>query len=78
MANGGGPACLRLRVVADPGEVDPRFIVDDVRLDAIADVVRRYWPQEIHHDALQRPALIADIERSRAALLEALDLGDLA
>ncbi len=28
MANGGGPACLRLRVVADPGEVDPRFIAD--------------------------------------------------
>lgn len=25
MANGGGPACLRLRVVADPATVDPRF-----------------------------------------------------
>ena len=29
MANGGGPACLRLRVVADPATVDPRFLVDD-------------------------------------------------
>jgi succinylarginine dihydrolase len=28
MANGGGPACLRLRVVADPATVDPRFLVD--------------------------------------------------
>ena len=26
MANGGGPACLRLRVQCDPAEVDPRFL----------------------------------------------------
>jgi succinylarginine dihydrolase len=78
MANGGGPACLRLRVVADPATVDPRFIVDDARLEAIADVVRRSWPEQIHHDELQRPALIADIERARSALLGALDLSELA
>ena len=33
MANGGGPACLRLRVVADPATVDPRFLVDEAKLD---------------------------------------------
>jgi succinylarginine dihydrolase len=77
MANGGGPACLRLRVVADPATVDPRFMVDDARLDWIADVVRRHWPEEIHHDELQRPALIRDVEGARAALLEALDLAQL-
>jgi succinylarginine dihydrolase len=77
MANGGGPACLRLRVVADPAAVDPRFLVDDTKLDWIADVVRRHWPEQIHRDDLQTPALIADIERARAALLEALDLGQL-
>jgi succinylarginine dihydrolase len=26
MANGGGPACLRLRVACDPADVDPRFL----------------------------------------------------
>ena len=31
MANGGGPACLRLRVVADPATVDPRFLVDEAQ-----------------------------------------------
>ncbi|MDA4835722.1 N-succinylarginine dihydrolase, partial [Enterobacter hormaechei] len=31
MANGGGPACLRLRVVADPARIDPRFLVDAAR-----------------------------------------------
>jgi succinylarginine dihydrolase len=77
MANGGGPACLRLRVLADPAAVDPRFMVDEAKLDWIADVVRRHWPEQIHHDDLQTPELIADIERARAALLEALDLGQL-
>ena len=78
MANGGGPACLRLRVVADPATVDPRFLVDDAKLDRLANIVDRYWPDKIHHDDLQRPALIADIERARSALLDALDLAELA
>jgi succinylarginine dihydrolase len=40
MANGGGPACLRLRVVADPATVDPRFL-----LDARASIIwSRWWP----------------------------------
>jgi succinylarginine dihydrolase len=78
MANGGGPACLRLRVLADPASVDPRFIVDDGTLDRIAGVIEREWPAQIHHDELQQPALIADVERARDALLEALDLTELA
>jgi succinylarginine dihydrolase len=78
MANGGGPACLRLRVVADPATVDPRFMVDDSKLDRIADAVRRQWPEQIRLDELQRPALIADVERARTALLEALELAELA
>ena len=78
MSNGGGPACLRLRVVADPSDVDPRFLVDEARLDRIAEVVRTHWPVEIANHELQRPALIRDIEAARAALLEALDLAELA
>jgi len=78
MANGGGPACLRLRVVADAATVDPRFLVDDRKLDAIADVVRSRWPVAIHNDDLQDANLIRDIEAARAALLAALDLTALA
>jgi succinylarginine dihydrolase len=77
MANGGGPACLRLRVVADPATVDPRFMVDDSKLDWIADVVRRHWPEQVHHDELQSPTLIRDIETARGALLNALELAEL-
>jgi succinylarginine dihydrolase len=77
MANGGGPACLRLRVVADPATVDPRFVVGDAKLDLIADTVRRHWPEQIHSGELQERALIRDIEAARAALLDALDLAQL-
>ena len=78
MANGGGPACLRLRVVADPETVDPRFIVDDAKLDLLSEVVRTNWPVEVDTADLQKPALIRDVEAARRALLEALDLGQLA
>jgi succinylarginine dihydrolase len=77
MANGGGPACLRLRVVADPATVDPCFLVDNAKLDWIAETVRARWPEQIDHAELQQPALIRDIEAARAALLEVLDLTEL-
>ena len=77
MANGGGPACLRLRVVAEPAAVDPRFLVDAAKLDRIADVVKRHWPEQIHTSELQQPALVRDVEAARAALLQTLDLGQL-
>lgn len=78
MANGGGPACLRLRVVASPETVDPRFMVDDTKLDRLSEVVRRNWPVEIDTADLQKPALIKDVEAARKALLEELDLTQLA
>jgi len=78
MANGGGPACLRLRVVADPATVDPRFIVDNAKLDLLSEVVRQSWPVEIDNADLQDPALVRDVEGARGALLEALDLAELA
>ena len=77
MANGGGPACLRLRVVADEAAVDPRFIVDVSKLDELAKVIEDHWPEEIHHSDLQQPTLIADVERARARLLDALNLSEL-
>lgn len=78
MANGGGPACLRLRVVADPATVDPRFLVDEQKLDRLASVVSRHWPDSIRIENLQRPELIAEVEAARAALVDVLGLAELA
>jgi succinylarginine dihydrolase len=77
MANGGGPACLRLRVVADPLTVDLRFMVDEAKLDRIAAVIEAHWPEQIAPDDLLRPELWSEIERARTALLDALDLSEL-
>ena len=78
MANGGGPACLRLRVACDPAAVDLRFLVDEAKLDRLGKVIDKHWPIEIDASDLQSPALIGDIERAREALLESLDLAQLA
>ena len=78
MANGGGPACLRLRVVADPATVDPRFLADENKLDRIADVIAQHWPEDISPAQLADPALADQIGTARGALLEALDLAELA
>jgi succinylarginine dihydrolase len=77
MANGGGPACLRLRVVADPATVDPRFLADEGRIALIEEVVERHWPESIAPDDLSSPALWDDIRQARTALLQTLDLAEL-
>lgn len=72
MANGGGPACLRLRVVADPATIDPRFLVDEAKLDRIAALIETHWPETIAQDEIASTALIARIEAARTALLNLL------
>lgn len=78
MANGGGPACLRLRVVADPATVDPRFLLDHARLDALEAVVTAHWPEQIDPADLGRESLARSVIAARLALLDMLDLGELA
>ena len=78
MANGGGPACLRLRVACDPATVDPRFLVDEAKLDRLAAVISTAWPEEIAIADIQKASLIRDVEAARLSLLETLDLSGLA
>jgi succinylarginine dihydrolase len=77
MANGGGPACLRLRVVANPAHVDSRFMADEMKIDAVAKVVAAHWPEAIAPTDLASAALAADVRRARAALLDQLGLAEL-
>jgi succinylarginine dihydrolase len=77
MRNGGGPACLRLRVVADPATIDPRFLVDNAKLDRIAAVIEGHWPEEVAIDRIGDPALITRIRAAREALLQELEIVEL-
>lgn len=78
MANGGGPACLRLRVVADPARVDPRFLLDDAKIARIEAVVAAHWPQSLRPEQLGDPALAAQVIAARNELLGVLSLDELA
>jgi succinylarginine dihydrolase len=78
MANGGGPACLRLRVVADPATVDPRFMLDEAKAALIESVVAAHWPEQIDPADLGAQSLGRTVIAARAALLGALDLDELA
>jgi succinylarginine dihydrolase len=74
MQNGGGPACLRLRVVADPAKVDPRFLLDDAKADRLERLVERWWPDAIGPGDMANPDLWRDVKAARAALLAELGL----
>lgn len=78
MANGGGPACLRLRVVADPTWVDPRFLLDDAKIARVEAVVAAHWPQSLRPEQLGDPALAAQVIAARNELLKVLSLDELA
>ncbi len=77
MANGGGPACLRLRVVCDPATVDPRFLLDEAKAELLESVIAAHWPQQIDPADLGSEALANSVIAARLALLEALDLAKL-
>ena len=75
MANGGGPACLRLRVPLGDAAmvaVDPRFLASSRALDAAEAVVERWWPERIAPADLGEPELWDDCAAARAELLAAL------
>ncbi|MGB3471635.1 MAG: N-succinylarginine dihydrolase [Erythrobacter sp.] len=77
MANGGGPACLRLRVVCDPATVDPRFMLDDGKADLLERVIAKSWPEQIDPADLGSDTLAKSVSDARYALLDALDLTQL-
>jgi succinylarginine dihydrolase len=80
MWNGGGPACLRLRVVLTEEErraMGGRVLLDQAMLARLEDWVRRYYRDCLSAEDLADPGLM---EESRAALDELtaiLDLGSI-
>ena len=78
MANGGGPACLRLRVVADPATVDARFLLDEQRAERIESVIAQTWPEQIDPADIGKESLAKTIIEAREALLAVLSLDELA
>lgn len=71
MRNGGGPACLRLRVPVDGparAAIDQRFLLTPERWAALSRVVEAYWPERIAPDDLLSPDLWAQARAAHDAL----------
>lgn len=71
MRNGGGPACLRLRVPVDGparAAIDQRFLLTPERWAALSQVVEAYWPERIAPDDLLSPELWAQARAAHSAL----------
>ncbi|MFN4024726.1 MAG: N-succinylarginine dihydrolase [Hyphomonas sp.] len=81
MRNGGGPACLRLRVVMTPAELaecHPGVLLDDEVIDELQAVVRRTYRDRLSPADLADPAFADECRIAREALLAVLDLESLA
>jgi succinylarginine dihydrolase len=75
MRNGGGPACLRLRVAVDDealAAIDPRFLLDHAKCAKIEKIVATHWPEQIAPSDLGDPELWEACWRARRALLDGL------
>ncbi len=80
MRNGGGPACLRLRVVLTAEEQDNvsgRVIVNDQILDELTSWVERHYRDHLDPSDLSDPSLVVEVEEALAELAVLLDLPDL-
>jgi succinylarginine dihydrolase len=71
MRNGGGPACLRLRVPvseAARAAIHPGYLLTPSRWDALALLVESHWPQSLAPADLHDPALWETARLANAAL----------
>lgn len=80
MKNGGGPACLRLRVVMTPQERDAihqGVLLDEAKIDALQAVVKATYRENLAVSDLADPAFAAECFRARSEILKVLDLESL-
>lgn len=77
MSNGGGPACLRLRVALSEEElaaVNPVFLLDDEKIDALKACVNAHYREELNPEDLLDPAFITECQAALAALTSTIGL----
>lgn len=78
MRNGGGPACLRQRIVLTPAEraaLPPALFIDEPGAERLEAWVRRHYREELRFDDLADPALLEESRRALDELTVLLGLG---
>lgn len=80
MRNGGGPACLRLRVVLTEAErkaTHAGLWIDDIRYATLTDWVTRHYRDRLSVSDLADPALLDECRTALDELTQLLGLGNL-
>ena len=77
MKNGGGPACLRLRVAVSPdalAAIDPRYLLDEAKADAMGRAIEDCWPETVAPGDLAHADFWSRSWNARKRLMELLSL----
>ena len=78
MSNGGGPACLRLRVVLSTEEeraVNPIFLLDKEKIETLKSWVNENYRDELHTHELADPEFLDECYLALNRLTETFELG---
>ncbi len=78
MRNGGGPACLRLRVVLSDAELaatNPNFLLDDKKCDALEAWAGKHYRDRLTPDDLRDPVFMEEALAALEALTGLLNMG---
>ena len=80
MAGGGGPACLRLRLLLNSDEIasmTPGVILNNTTLDALETWVNRHYREQLEPAELADPQLLRETRQALDDLTQLLNLGSL-
>jgi succinylarginine dihydrolase len=78
MQNGGGPACLRLRVALNEQElsaVNPEVMLTDSKYVQLCDWAQRHYRDKLNNDDFADPALLTESYQALDELTQLLNLG---
>ena len=78
MRNGGGPACLRLRVAMNDQELDavnPATLINDMQFARLNKWVDKHYRDELTEDDLRDPQLLIESRTALDELTQLLKLG---
>ncbi|VAX35920.1 Succinylarginine dihydrolase [hydrothermal vent metagenome] len=79
MSNGGGPACLRLRMVLTEEEyqhIHPGFLLNDLKICLLEEWIHQYFRDQLSIEDLQEVTFLKESRRALAELTKILNLGD--
>jgi len=80
MRNGGGPACLRLRVALSQADMDAlgaQCLLDDALMARLEDWVARHYREDLRTSDLADPNLLVESREALDALTQILGLGSI-